>query len=360
MKSFNKSLLVYIILISGLYSCSVTSTSNTIHTQHITISRIAQEPQMADYTLTSNTKITGKAEGEGSIVDGPTVEMVKREAIYNALKANGADVLVHGTYKATVTDMGKKRHIEVEVSGFPGKYISIRAISVDDARVLVLRDSIRQSLGHQPTHDDSVWLMAIDPDIFTLEALTIQPSETVRTVSQSSTPASHATVTQPAKKMEVSAPAKKKAVAPPKAEPVKSEEPKPANSDENTGNGPAFHKVADGETLSDIATQFGVTIADLKKWNDLSGGLTPGMELVVGVSGNKKPTVDKKPAPVAPVAPVSAPVTTSQGTQYHIVAPGETLYHISVMFKTTVKQIRDWNNLPDNNISVGQNLVVGK
>jgi membrane-bound lytic murein transglycosylase D len=193
--------------------------------------------------------------------------------------------------------------------------------------------------------------MLNNPDIFAMETISGQPAEGVKIVAVSNSPS--VTTAQQVKKTEVAAPVKIEVATPPNAEPLKSDETKATGSDENTGNGLVFHKVADGETLSDIATQFGITVADIKKWNDLSDGMKPGMELVVGLGGSKKPAVDKKPATVAPVA-------TEHRIQYHAVATGETLYHISVMYKTTVIQLREWNNLPDNNISVGQNLVVGK
>ncbi|MGD9851425.1 MAG: LysM peptidoglycan-binding domain-containing protein [Nitrospirales bacterium] len=43
---------------------------------------------------------------------------------------------------------------------------------------------------------------------------------------------------------------------------------------------------------------------------------------------------------------------------YHTVAKGETLYRISKQYGVSVKEIKDWNNLPDNTIQVGQKLMV--
>ena len=44
---------------------------------------------------------------------------------------------------------------------------------------------------------------------------------------------------------------------------------------------------------------------------------------------------------------------------YHVVKRGETLYRIGLKHRVSVDQLRDWNNLRSNEISVGQKLVVG-
>ena len=42
-----------------------------------------------------------------------------------------------------------------------------------------------------------------------------------------------------------------------------------------------YHVVKAKETIASICKDFGITETDLKKWNDLSGGLKPGMSLKV-------------------------------------------------------------------------------
>ena len=45
-------------------------------------------------------------------------------------------------------------------------------------------------------------------------------------------------------------------------------------------------------------------------------------------------------------------------TLFHTVRRGETLYRISKKYKVKIEDIKDWNNLPDNNLKVGQDLVI--
>lgn len=44
---------------------------------------------------------------------------------------------------------------------------------------------------------------------------------------------------------------------------------------------------------------------------------------------------------------------------YHIVEQGNTLYGISVRYKVPIHVLREWNNLPNYSIKVGQQLIVG-
>ncbi len=69
----------------------------------------------------------------------------------------------------------------------------------------------------------------------------------------------------------------------------------------------------------------------------------------------------KRPEPEAPIA--EAPeggAPPENGTPiYHQVKPGETLFRLSRQYRVDVAKLKSWNNLQDNTISVGQELIVG-
>lgn len=53
--------------------------------------------------------------------------------------------------------------------------------------------------------------------------------------------------------------------------------------------------------------------------------------------------------------------TTGMGTpNYYTVVKGDTLYRISRTYDVTVEQLKKWNNLTDNIISIGQRLIVSQ
>lgn len=57
--------------------------------------------------------------------------------------------------------------------------------------------------------------------------------------------------------------------------------PTPKQSTVNTYSG-AYHTVAEGETITDIARRYGITVRDVVKWNELKTmTITPGMKLKV-------------------------------------------------------------------------------
>ena len=125
----------------------------------------------------------------------------------------------------------------------------------------------------------------------------------------------------------------------------------------NNANQGKTHTVVSGDTLSGIARKYGVTVAQLKQWNNLKSDLIhPGQ--VLKVSGdntsNVKPSTDNnnnnntnKPGGEKP----------TNGTK-HTVKSGETLYGIALKYGVTVAQIKQWNNLKNDIIYVGQSLIV--
>ena len=59
-----------------------------------------------------------------------------------------------------------------------------------------------------------------------------------------------------------------------------------------------------------------------------------------------------------PVVTNSAPKPSTTGGSYYEVTKGDTLYSISKKFNVTVDDLKQWNNLSDNAISIGQSLKV--
>ncbi|MEM7574273.1 MAG: LysM peptidoglycan-binding domain-containing protein [Bacteroidota bacterium] len=64
-------------------------------------------------------------------------------------------------------------------------------------------------------------------------------------------------------------------------------------------------------------------------------------------------------APVSPIPAATPPATTVEAP-LHTVARGETLYGLSRQYGVSVDQIKEWNNLNNNMINVGQPLRVGE
>jgi len=104
------------------------------------------------------------------------------------------------------------------------------------------------------------------------------------------------------------------------------------------------HVVQAGETLTFIAAQYGVTVAELVAWNEIENPdvIEVGQEL----------SVAQAPAPAA------TPVASTQTTT-HTVQAGETLGLLAQQYGVTVEALVSRNDIQDPNlIEVGQVLTV--
>lgn len=129
----------------------------------------------------------------------------------------------------------------------------------------------------------------------------------------------------------------------------------------------AVYTVASGDTLSKIARQFGVSLADLKQWNGINGYLIfPGQQLKVS-DGNSAAPVAATPAPVvsAPAAvpvvqpaPAAAQPAPAQSAAEYVVASGDTLSKIAKQFGVSLSDLKQWNSINSYLIFPGQKLKV--
>ncbi|HTF17855.1 MAG TPA: LysM peptidoglycan-binding domain-containing protein [Chryseolinea sp.] len=113
----------------------------------------------------------------------------------------------------------------------------------------------------------------------------------------------------------------------------------------------SLHVVAAKETMFSISQAYGISIDDIKQWNNLtSNALSVGQELIV-----KKPSGASRTTAVA--AGASAPAAKA-GAGLHVVAPKETMYSISRQYGISTQDLKDWNKIEGDEISIGQELIV--
>jgi len=110
------------------------------------------------------------------------------------------------------------------------------------------------------------------------------------------------------------------------------------------------HKVEAGETIYSISKKYSVSQDDLMKWNDLqSSNLSIGQKL--WVSNPSRFPSDKEKADEGEKIELKGKIT-------HVVDLGETIYSISKQYNVKQSDIIELNDLKDNNISVGQELII--
>lgn len=103
-----------------------------------------------------------------------------------------------------------------------------------------------------------------------------------------------------------------------------------------------LHKVDSRETLFSIARKYKASVEEIKTQNPgVEGGLKLGQVIKVPLKMQSgKDVGEKKPQ------------------RFHIVTPGQGLYNIAKLYGVKADEIKKWNNLPNNDISVGQKLIV--
>lgn len=159
---------------------------------------------------------------------------------------------------------------------------------------------------------------------------------------------------------------------------------------------PQNYVVKSGDTLYAIALRNGVTVNQLREWNNISGSLIHVNRVLVVSDPNavvdepeeeeievpevpEVPEVDEddeddevetenpveevdeeeQVEPEEPVDEVEQPVTENPTAPiYYIVKSGDTLYAIARQNNVTVDQLREWNNISGSLIHVNRSLIV--
>ena len=111
----------------------------------------------------------------------------------------------------------------------------------------------------------------------------------------------------------------------------------PPSEDNNVGYETTYI-VKRGDSLWSIANNYGITVNQLKEANDISNNmLTIGQELII---------------------PVSLPNNTPTATTTYTVKRGDSLWLIANNHNTTVDNLKLLNNLSNNLLTIGQELIV--
>lgn len=135
-----------------------------------------------------------------------------------------------------------------------------------------------------------------------------------------------------------------KAKPEPKTKPESKAKQQPKNRNHSDDGIVTKHTVRPGESLYKIATDNGITVDQLKAANNIIGdAVKAGETLVIPAKGEaaKLTAAKQKPA-----------------TSTYTVRKGDNLGKIAAKHGITVDQLKELNNLTDNNIMVGQSIVV--
>ena len=120
-------------------------------------------------------------------------------------------------------------------------------------------------------------------------------------------------------------------------------------TDTLVANATNFYIVQKGDNLNTIAKKYNITVAEIKEWNHLT---SPNIKLGTSLQVANAAPVTNETA-VAVVAP------ELKNIQYEV-QKGDNLGSIAKKFGTSLSDLKQWNNLNNNNLAIGNVLVVAK
>ncbi len=149
-----------------------------------------------------------------------------------------------------------------------------------------------------------------------------------------------------------------------------------------------LHRVDEGQTLYAIARRYGRSVADIKAANPTlkdavryaqvvripipDGALSRKEEKVVDKAIRKQEKAEKRevktaekvipkePKPAKPVDKEIQKADDPARAGIHVVEPRQTLYSLASRYGVSQSDLRKWNNLPGNNVLIGQALIVSE
>jgi membrane-bound lytic murein transglycosylase D len=145
-----------------------------------------------------------------------------------------------------------------------------------------------------------------------------------------------------------------------------------------------FHRVRKGDSLNEIANQYNVSVANLKKWNHLRSSYAPKgrrlkivtterieyketKEIVADTSVKQTLETKDKVKAVASSEPklekvfkTEKVVTNKEVTKTHKVKSGDNLGVIASKYDVSVAELKKWNKLKGDNIGLGDKIKIIK
>ena len=122
------------------------------------------------------------------------------------------------------------------------------------------------------------------------------------------------------------------------------------NSKTNNNSAIVYHKIRRGETLGLIAAKYGVSVNQLRDWNNISGNkIMSGTNLRIYPDGTSNNIA---------VNETKNTVTTKNNLYKYKVKKGDNLSQIADKFGVSIQQVKKWNNISGNNIAAGKTLKI--
>lgn len=124
-----------------------------------------------------------------------------------------------------------------------------------------------------------------------------------------------------------------------------------------------YYRVKSGDNLGEISDKYGVSVAEIKKWNKLkSNNIALGASLKI-IKNERVVTTVRKEVKVDKIetAIASNDNKTDDNTQasdFYEVQKGDNLFSIAKKFNVSIEDLKKWNKLEDLNVQLGSKLAL--
>ncbi len=131
-----------------------------------------------------------------------------------------------------------------------------------------------------------------------------------------------------------------------------------AGSTTNTGS---TYTVKAGESVWSVATKNGISMNQLIEWNNIKNNfIYPGQKLIVKGGSNTQSSTNTATATPSTPNTTNTAGTSSTGDTLYTVKAGESVWGVANKHNITMDQFIQWNNIKNNFIYPGQKVIVKK
>lgn len=130
------------------------------------------------------------------------------------------------------------------------------------------------------------------------------------------------------------------------------------SSSSNTASGTKY-TVKAGDSVWSVSNKYGITMAQLIQWNNIQNNfIYPGQQLTVSNSGSTNSTSSNTGSSANTNNSSSANTGSSSSQGTYTVKAGESVWSVANKNGITMNQLIEWNNIKNNFIYPGQQLIV--
>lgn len=137
------------------------------------------------------------------------------------------------------------------------------------------------------------------------------------------------------------------------------------SSSANTGSSSSqgTYTVKEGESVWSVANKNGITMNQLIEWNNIKNNfIYPGQQLIVKGGNSTNTNTGSTTSAAKPNTPNTSATTStsSSGNTMYTVKAGESVWSVANKHHITMDQLIEWNNIKNNFIYPGQQVIVKK